>query len=373
MGSGILRGRAPFRHRVSSIVLAGALLAGTSVGASLMVATETAAAATTNVDCSTTNLQTAIDNAAAGDTLVVTGVCKGSFLIDKSLTLLGSPAAVLDGQHNGGVLGVGSSVIAGFGANVTVANFWIVNGTQSGIFQNIFSGLTLTNDVVAGNSNPENLPFHIGNGGGIETEGTLTLNHTAVVDNTAGGRGGGIGTVETRLFFPIALNDSIISDNSAPIGGGIDDEQEGTVTAQDTTVSGNSGGGIDGSGTLDRSLVIGNTGGGLSGVFTLQDSWVIGNTTSGDGGGINGVATIDHSAVVGNTAGGNGGGIFVSPNDSGPTTLTNSVVVGNTASANGGGIFVAPGAGTPTLSNTTVNANRPNNCFPLGSVAGCTG
>src|SRR5215475_8441292 len=96
---------------------AGALLAGTLVaqvpGAS--------AAAATAVDCSTTYLQTAIDNALPGASLSVMGTCLGNYTIDKSLTLSGRGAAVLDGQHDGTTLTIAS------GASVQVAYLTITN------------------------------------------------------------------------------------------------------------------------------------------------------------------------------------------------------------------------------------------------------
>ena len=55
--------------------------------------------------------------------------------------------------------------------------------------------------------------------------------------------------------------------------------------------------------------------------------------------------------------------------------MNNGNVTGNTASVAGGGIanvspFGAP-LGAVTLHNTQVNGNNPNNCIPVGSIAGC--
>jgi hypothetical protein len=394
MGKGFLYSRAAIRHRFSSVVLAGALLAGTSVGASVIAGTSTAAAATTTVNCATTNLQTAIDNAASGDILVVTGTCQGNFVIgDKTLTLLGSGHAVLDGQHNGPALSL-NLVFPVTGLPVaTVDNFSIVNGSQSGISSGFLSTLTLNDDVVTGNSNP----LSFGVGGGVATAGVLVVNDTAITHNSSSDIGGGIGTPSNQgpAGTSVTVNDSTISDNSAAIGGGVGEALAGPgLTLHNTTVSGNSGGGINVVGdsiTLDHSAVIGNTGGGglVGWGMTLQDSLVIGNTSMGanpallfpgDGGGINSAGfgsplELDHSAVIGNAAAGNGGGISL---DGNTATLNNSVVAANTAGGNGGGIFLGllfPGGPSPsaTLNSTTVNGNKPNNCYPLGSVGGCTG
>src|SRR5262245_37946962 len=80
------------------------LVAGSVVmtfGAALVAASGASAAGATVVDCSTTNLQTAIDNAAPGAKLAVVGTCPGSFAIDQDLTLLGQGTAVLAGQQAG--------------------------------------------------------------------------------------------------------------------------------------------------------------------------------------------------------------------------------------------------------------------------------
>ena len=58
------------------VMAAAAVLPG---GAALVAAAPRAsAAATIAVNCSTTNLQTAIDNATPGATLVITGTCLGN-------------------------------------------------------------------------------------------------------------------------------------------------------------------------------------------------------------------------------------------------------------------------------------------------------
>src|SRR5262249_42578298 len=56
-------------------------------------------ATTTAVNCPGDDLQTAINNAAAGDTLQVTGHCTGIFDIEEDLTLQGDGATVLDANH----------------------------------------------------------------------------------------------------------------------------------------------------------------------------------------------------------------------------------------------------------------------------------
>lgn len=297
------------------------------------------AAAASSVDCSTSNLQTAIDNAPAGGRLVVTGTCSGNFTIDKDLSLLGGGTAVLDGQNAGTTLSVSSGT-------VTVANLRITAGSApdagGGISNGDVSGtgtpggtLTLRDSVVSGNSGR----FF---GGGISNTGSLTLQGTTVSDNSAGESGAGIAN-------------------------------SGTVRVDQSTVSGNvasivSGGGIvtfGGSVTLDDSAVTDNSVQGFAGLAGVGGGIAITKTVAG------GDVTLRDSTVTGNTAALEGGGIF---NEGGDATLDDSTVRGNTAGQNGGGIFFdTQFGGSVTLNTTTVTSNGPNNCFPAGSVAGCSG
>ncbi len=178
-----------------------------------------------------------------------------------------------------------------------------------------------------------------GNGGGILSNGEVTLTNSTVSSNSANEDGGGIASAE------VTLTNSTVSDNSAndEIGGIF---SNGEVTLTNSTVSGNSAnraGGIFSNGevTLTNSTVSDNTadqnfGGILSnGEVTLTNSTVSGNSTGGDGGGIysRGGGTIDNSTITNNTADaendgdGDGGGIF---NDGGTLTIRNSIIAGNT-------------------------------------------
>ena len=123
------------------------------------------------------------------------------------------------------------------------------------------------------------------------------------------------------------LTDSIVSDNA---GRGI------------VNVSSTSGRGVL---TLVRSTVSGNTGGGIENRWqaSIVDSKVMNNTTTANGGGI---ANLYEGATA---------------NFRGVLSITGSKVMNNTAS-NGGGIF---NSGTPdvvTLHNVKIKNNTPNNC-----------
>jgi hypothetical protein len=364
--------------------MAGAALAAPTPGAS--------AAGVIAVDCSTTNLQTAIGNASPGAKLAVTGTCFGSFTIDKDLSVLGQGTAVLDGQH-----AVTPLVILS-GATVRVANLTITDGTASyppphehcgfcvyggginnagtltldqsmvtdnnseggaagGIFNGPGAVLTLNDTTVSGNASLD--------GGGIVSDGTMTLEGSGVRDNNGGGGGVGGGISSNSFSAVLTLKDTTVSGNTAGSGGGINNI--GTMTLEDSGVSDNTaigvGGGID------------NTHSRLAPV-TLKDT-TISDNTAGSGGGINNVVatnmTLKDTTISDNTATGEGGGIM---NNSAAITLDDGVVTSNTAGS-GGGIFDFSAASDVSLNNSTVRGNIPDNCDvvfnPPGSVPGCTG
>jgi hypothetical protein len=298
---------------VAGVLAAGATLVAAAPGAS--------AAAPAAVDCSTTNLQTAIDNAATGAALAVSGTCLGNYTINHNLTLLGHGNAVLDGQHSGTTVTVSSA------ATVLLDHLTITNGSAGAA----------------------------GNGGGIDNSGTLTLNQSAVSNSAAGGFGAGI-----YNSGAVTLDQTTVSGNTGSVfGGGI--YNNGAMTLTDTVVSKNSaqsGGGIF-------------TGFGFSPV-TFIDSNINDNAaTLGSGGGVFNILdsdTLQNTTVSGNTAALEAGGIN---DNAGTTTIDNSIVTHNTAGSGGGGVFAF--SGTVPLTNSTVSGNTPDNCEPPGAVTGCTG
>ncbi len=132
---------------------------------------------------------------------------------------------------------------------------------------------------------------------------------------------------------------------SPSLGGGIDNEN-GTLTINSSTLSGNSaseGGGIYNGGTL-----------------TINSSTVRADTSE-YGGGIfndNGTLTINSSTVSGNSASQYGGGIV----NGGTMTISSSTVSKNTASQFAGGI-VNGGPYALTIGATIVAGNPGGNCY----------
>lgn len=257
--------------------------------------------------------------------------------------------------------------------------------------------------------------FNMFAGAGIfNNEGTLTLNRSVVTNNLSPA-GGGIasGTSRPGPVGTTTLNNSEVTDNTAFAGGGGILNHAGTLTLNSSTVSGNSaagGGGIaSGKGNpdagasiviLNKSRVDDNTatggseggGGGIAngGTFISNSSEIAGNSAPGGAGAglLNhgDSATLNKTTVTGNTAPNDGtddgfGGGIANVNFGLPSTpivaltLNHSVVTGNSASGSGGGIINADDGGpaTVTLNHTDVSGNDPDNCEPLGTIAGCIG
>jgi hypothetical protein len=341
----------------------------------LVIGAGGAAAAPVAVNCppyGADSLQAAITAASPGDTLLIKGTCTGNFTISKNLTMQGSPVATLDAQ------GSGHTVSVTPGVTVTLNDLTITGGNAAGagpagsgggIFS-FLATLTLNNCVVTGNTAATA-------GGGISSgappgpsAGMLTLNSTRVTNNVAQGVGGGGGGGILNHNGTAVVNNSLVSGNVGPGGGGI--------------ASGNGNGGLGGGGTLTvtSSQITGNIAnagpdggaGGIAngGTLDLIASSVSGNqAVGGAGGGIlnHGVETIIGSVISGNAAPndtqgnqGVGGGIFngnFGVPGHGLTTIIASQVTRNQAGLGGGIASGAVGGDSSlTIANTTVSLNN---------------
>lgn len=247
-------------------------------------------------------LQAQINAAATGAVInLSTGTYTETLVLDHNLTLNGSwwDKPVLSGGHAGTVLRVLP------GVNVTVRGVAIRNGATSG------------------------------NGGGVLNEGTLTLDHCLVADNSAN-NGGGIANLKTLVVLQ-----SVISNNYAiTSGGGLYTATGAVSVVTNSTFTENLsdvGGGLAnfGTNTFVSSLLANNFASGLSGVgggahSTTGSVQLINATVSG-----NAAASISGVAPTGS-----GGGIHAS---GGRLELHFSTVATNAALVQGGGVAaVAP-------------------------------
>lgn len=307
------------------------------VGGMLAVTASTASAAQCKVKdglTSYSDLQSAINGASSGDTIVVSGTCFVSFTnIDKNLTLMAKKTATLDGLGSP----LPALFITGSATTVTIKNLVITHGGAVG--------------------------FGIGGGGIFDDAGlgsTVNLiGHTKVLDNTSTNQGGGIYVAGGTLNIGghVQVSGNVAEAN----GGGIASDFRSVVNiAGNAQVSGNmagtTGGGIDNTG-FSTTVNIGGK------------ARVYGNAAAASGGGIEntnrGTVNLSGSAhVSGNTAATDGGGIFNDIN----STLTlsgDAHVNSNTASTDGGGIY---NVGTLTLIGTVtgvqVKFNIPDDIAP---------
>lgn len=225
---------------------------------------------------------------------------------------------------------------------ITVTRTTISNnqGRQGGgIFTEMnTAAVTLNSDTITGNK------ATIGGGGGIDLVGAATVSDCDISNNSAAGSGGAI---VLDLSSSLTLNRTTIRQNTAKNGGGVAAGHR-TLTVSSSTLTGNralngSGGAIDSIGTI-----------------SIDQTEISGNSATTQGGGISFVApnssstfSLTNSTVSGNTAAFGGG---VSVNGQSSANVTNSTVSGNVASTEAGGIYV--GTTATTVRSSTITANN---------------
>jgi len=203
-------------------------------------------------------------------------------------------------------------------AHVRVANTTISGNSANGIF-NYNSNLEVTQSTISGNS----------------TSGIVNFADSFLPGNS-------------YINGKTILTDSYVSDN---LGRGI--VNEGNMEVSNSTISNNSGGGID------QESIATNRFGFVLGRLTVKNSIITGNKTNSNGGGIykgSGELYITNSTISNNQAVGNGGGIHIRPTFLYNTVdVTNSTISGNVALGNGGGVYI--GLSITQVSNSTVSDN----------------
>jgi hypothetical protein len=177
---------------------------------------------------------TIVDGGASGSVIVVEQ--NATVLID-GLTLRNGRAAEGGGLYARGTVTLRNSTISGNEATGTYAGGGIGNDYGSG-------PLVLENCTVTGNIATHQFG---GNGAGISAVygDSLRLTNCTVSGNTIasafGGYGGGIFTYKTPLYITAS---TISGNDSGYIGGGIMAYKSNPTELRNTTISGNSGGGL---------------------------------------------------------------------------------------------------------------------------------
>ena len=346
---------------------------------------------------------------AAGDLLVINGTfINQTITFDDLLSVDGFSGDLdLDGSliTFSGLepINAGNSVNTTLNLPLGLTNDAVLqNSANAGEIEFIDNGATFENTIIP---NPTgSLTLNLGNSGNqlqvnaldAAFAASLIINGgVAATDNVqltgvnldTANNGRGLWVTETET---LGITGGTISNNTAPIGGGIliDNSTSGTPTT--ATVSGaiidantatggvapiDGGGGIfnRGGGNLIVSagtMITGNTattangsGGGIfsSGVLTVNDSTIDGNSANRAGGGIeisgmSGLTTLTNVILTNNQAlgaPGNGGGMHLTGAADG--IITGGMITGNTAALEGGGLW--NGGGTMTIDATTISGN----------------
>jgi predicted outer membrane repeat protein len=295
------------------------------------------------------------------------------------------------------------------------------------------STLTLNNVIVTHNQTIANMALNtFGEGGGIALagSGTVTLNGCVVSGNTAGGSGGGIVADEFGSRGSIIVNNSTLTGNAASVrtmtgsggaidvvsgragsttimvtgstlngnsaqaGGAINHEAAGSITIQNSTITGNTaaifagavgnfgGAGVTCNITISQSLFSDNRAGAIgqggaidaiNGTLMITDSEFSDNVVAGSGGaiacGFTATLTVVATTFDGNTANGEfpsiaiGGALYYNSSST-SSTLTNVTMTGNLAGDLGGAIGAT--GGTLTLTNCTITNNTVTSGASIG-------
>jgi predicted outer membrane repeat protein len=229
---------------------------------------------------------------------------------------------------------------------------------------------------------------HVGancNGGGVDIGAASTITNSTIEGNTAGALGGGFFVIMAlETTDRLVITGSVIRGNQAQSGGGIWNN-DGNITIDHTTVSGNSmSGARNGSGlangfpgqmTITDSIISDNTGGSAiwnSSQMTITGSTISNNSTPFEGGGLRldyGDANISNCTFSENTAGTSGGGISVSGVSASVTSLelTSVTITANTAATAGGLEAPITDEGYPPLAvlrNTLIAGNSSTGVGP---------
>ena len=230
------------------------------------------------------------------------------------------------------------------GNGATIERSEAVGTPDFRIFHVLTSGSLTVNDLTIFNGKTYE-------GGGIRSEGELTVTNSMIHGNEAGDFGGGIDIA--RGSVATIQNSQIMHNTSSWEGGGIAVREDASANIFDSKIYANIA--EDGSG--------GGIGAESSGNINLSKSWVVANAASNnDAGGVavgyEGSAIIENSVIAGNSMGsqsGSGGGLFFYTGE-GPYRIVNSHVVGNYANGKGAAIAATQSAEVEVV-NTLIISN----------------
>ncbi len=312
----------------------------------------------TQLACDVNTLAVAVQNASAGDTIMVgnpqgnVSITGRNITIDKDLTIIGygpvstnlSPNSDPANEHPVAVATRRIFHVVN-GANLTLSNLTLRNGNASMISSVPsggairFEGSHLTLDTVSFYNNAANLNDHSGCGGAIFFAGDLLSISNAEFSHNTAYRGGAVCTIRDQAgpaSRTTIKNNTTFSLNWASHQGGALYMVNTQAAIDDATFSFNQT-------TLDSS-----GGGGAiyveSGTFSISDSQLVNNSTIGQstsGGAIYFNTDLDvesqliHNTLFDDNEAGRGGALYLKE---GPLRIVNSTLQNNSAT-NGGALY----------------------------------
>ncbi|HKP02536.1 MAG TPA: choice-of-anchor Q domain-containing protein [Chthoniobacterales bacterium] len=207
----------------------------------------------------------------------------------------------------------GDAPIAGGGilnnlSTVTINDCIIISNSSDGSGGGVSNvgTMTIMNSTVSDNHTTGDFNSH---GGGISNGGTITITNSIISGNSVGsspfmpGIGGGIFNSGVATMM---ITDSTVSSNRAVGGGGIG--SDGAMTISNSSVTGNMALAAFGFGGLGAGILTKNS------PIMITNSTISGNSASDAGGGIyssnSATVTVTHSTVSDNQANGNGDSIL---------------------------------------------------------------
>lgn len=272
------------------------------------------------------------------------------------LSLIGPLQTQINNAATGAVIALSSAVFNEsvlLNKNITLVGAWwnkpALDANQQATVLRISPGVTVTLRGIALRRGRSTL------GGAILNEGTLTLDHCLLTDNTAE-NGGAIANYGT-----LHLLESVISNNTASASGG------GIFTAANAVTR------------ITNSILtanIANDGGGFMslGDTVISHSILSGNSAYGNGGGgarvTGGLARFINSTLSGNIANsGHGGGLRA---EGGTVQIISSTVALNMSAISGGGVSSVSPASVQSLSSIDAN-NQSASAPDFGGVMSSLG
>lgn len=300
----------------------------------------------------------------SGGTLNLSGgelVISGTTTITGFVNGAGLPLLTIDANDTSRIFRVNNAVSGGSTAvelfGLTLTDGSVAGGASGGAIFHESGALVIRNSTITGNT--------AGNGGGINSRSSLTIEDSLISDNEGRYSAGGIYSNDELTIRRTTISGNRETNGGG--GGGIRFHYGEFLIIEDSTISNNETDDSEGSGhgggiyfKADEFVFEGEPGS----VLRVTGSTISGNTAAGRGGGIyfgggegEAVCEIINSTISGNTAADEGGGVYFYGGDDGEATLDiiRSTISGNTSNRDGGGVYAYDG--TTTILSSTISGN----------------